>query len=179
MYEVSEGFMTFLSVTATLSTIGLFLCGIQICSRIRQRGTTEGTAVAPFLVTSISCICWLGYGVLKEDFTVIFVNGVGLLVQSIYLVYYYSKTRLRNRLNKLITLELAVGIWTFWFVRSEAETKETVLGIICMFLNIASIGSPLLDVGQVIKTKSTESVPFMLCAATWSSLYSGYSTVFW
>ncbi|KAI1724820.1 sugar efflux transporter for intercellular exchange domain-containing protein [Ditylenchus destructor] len=156
--------LSVLSVTATTSTIGLFLCGIQICSRIRQRGTTEGTTVAPFLVTSISCICWFGYGVIKNDQAVMLVNSVGLLIQSIYLVYYYSKTRLRARLNKLITLEFVTCIFTYWFVNSDVESKEGILGVICMLLNIASIGSPLLDVGQVIRTKSTESLPFMLCA---------------
>lgn len=48
------------------------------------------------------------------------------------------------------------------------------MGFICMFLTLATIGSPLVDVvrltisiksfqGQVIRTKSTESMPFMLC----------------
>ena len=32
-----------------------------------------------------------------------------------------------------------------------------------MFLNIATIGSPLVDVGTVIRSKSTESLPFSLC----------------
>ena len=37
-----QSFLNFLSVTATTSTIGLFLCGIQICTRIRKKGSTEG-----------------------------------------------------------------------------------------------------------------------------------------
>lgn len=90
-----DGFVDVLSVTATASTIGLFLCGIQICTRIRKRGSTEGTAVAPFLLTSISCVCWLGYGIIREDQTVIFVNSVGLAFQSVYLYYYYVKTRVK------------------------------------------------------------------------------------
>jgi solute carrier family 50 protein (sugar transporter) len=160
-----DGFVEFLSVTATASTIGLFLCGIQICSRIRQRGSTEGTAVAPFLLTSISCICWLGYGVIRSDRTVIFVNTVGFIVQSIYLYYYFIKTRVKSRLNKLLTFELLVAVGTYYFVYGDTsqEGKENILGIICMVLNILTIGSPLFDIGQVIRSKSTESLPFMLC----------------
>jgi len=163
-----ETFLSILSVTATSSTFALFLCGLQICSRIRQRGTTEGTGVAPFLLTSISCVCWLGYGVIREDSTVIFVNAVGLAVQSIYLAYYYHKTRLRTRLNKLIAIELVVCFLTTWLIQNEnipMSKKLNVLGVICMLLNIATIASPLLDVGQVIRTKNTESLPFFLCVA--------------
>lgn len=88
-----DTFLNILSITATISTIGLFLCGIPICNRIRKRGNTDGTGVAPFWVCSISCVFWLAYGFLRNENTVIFVNGVGLIIQSLYLTYYYIKTR--------------------------------------------------------------------------------------
>ncbi|KAI6226491.1 Sugar transporter SWEET [Aphelenchoides fujianensis] len=132
-----ETFLSVLSVTATTSTFALFLCGLQICQRIRQRGTTDGTSVAPFLLTLISCTCWLGYGELRKDQTIIFVNVVGFVVQAVYLYYYYVKTRVKSRLNRLLFLELLIALATYWFIHSD---------------------------GQVIRTKSTESLPFALCA---------------
>ncbi|KAE9553611.1 hypothetical protein FO519_003156 [Halicephalobus sp. NKZ332] len=137
-----------LSVTATTSTIGLFLCGVPICQRIQEKGSTDGTSVAPFLLTSISCVCWFGYGIIRDDNTIIFVNGIGF-----------------RKLNRLIFLEFFTAIATAWYVRSShpMEEKENILGVICMFLNIATIGSPLADLGTVIRNKSTESLPFSLC----------------
>uniref|UniRef100_A0AC34RD75 Sugar transporter SWEET n=1 Tax=Panagrolaimus sp. JU765 TaxID=591449 RepID=A0AC34RD75_9BILA len=154
-----------LSVTATISTFGLFLCGVPICQRIHKRGSTDGTSVAPFLLTSISCICWFGYGIIRDDNTIILVNSIGLLCQSLYLAYYYKKTRIKKRLNRLLSLELLILLITLWFIQCDhpKDEKENILGIICMLLNIATIGSPLADVGTVIKTKSTESLPFSLC----------------
>ncbi|KAI6216053.1 Sugar transporter SWEET [Aphelenchoides besseyi] len=162
----SDSLLSVLSVTATTSTFALFLCGLQICQRIRQRGSTDGTSVAPFLLTLISCTCWLGYGELRKDQTIIFVNGVGFTVQAIYLYYYYIKTRSKSLLNRLLFLELVIAIGTYWFIYSDVskEEKENLLGLVCMILNVSSIGSPLLDVGQVVRTKSTESLPFLLCA---------------
>lgn len=90
-----DTFLNLLSITATTSTFGLFLCGLQICKRIQERGNTEGTSVAPFFITLISCTFWYGYGDLRNDLTIIFVNGVGFVVQAIYLVYYYRKTRVK------------------------------------------------------------------------------------
>ncbi|KAL3103135.1 hypothetical protein niasHS_002321 [Heterodera schachtii] len=162
------GFVDFLSFTATASTVCMFLCGLQICSRIRKRGSTDGTGVAPFFLTSVSCICWLAYGILRRDQTVIFVNGVGLVFQTVYLTYYYVNTRLKARLNRLIFLELVISVLTAIVINGDllnSNEKENFLGIVCMFLNIATIASPLLDVGQVLRTKSTESLPFLLCLA--------------
>ncbi|KAL7069717.1 hypothetical protein ACQ4LE_010766 [Meloidogyne hapla] len=161
-------FIELLSFTATASTIGMFLCGLQICTRIHRRGSTEGTGVAPFFLTSVSCICWLGYGLLKKDQTVVFVNGVGLVFQTIYLAYYYMKTRLKTRLRHLILIECLIAVLTTFLIQNlslSLNQKENFLGVICMLLNIATIASPLADIGQIIRSKSTESLPFMLCLA--------------
>lgn len=87
--------LTFLSFSATFSTIVLFLCGIPICNRIRKRGNTDGTGVAPFWMCSVSCVFWIAYGWMRTDNIVILVNSVGFVIQSFYLAYYYSKTRLK------------------------------------------------------------------------------------
>ncbi|KAK6024485.1 hypothetical protein OSTOST_09702 [Ostertagia ostertagi] len=39
------------------------------------------------------------------------------------------------------------------------------LGVICVVLNIASIGAPLFQIGEVIRTKNSESLPLPLCLA--------------
>uniref|UniRef100_A0A914YTY4 Sugar transporter SWEET n=1 Tax=Panagrolaimus superbus TaxID=310955 RepID=A0A914YTY4_9BILA len=162
-----DTFINVLSVTATISTIGLFLCGIPICQRIRQRGTTDGTSIAPFFLTCVGCFCMFGYGYLRKDMTVKFVNGVGFSFQVVYLFYYYMHTRVKRKVNKFIAAVIVIMCATVWYVNSERslEEKQNVLGTICMVLNIATIGSPLADIGQVISTKSTESLPFALCVA--------------
>jgi|UniRef100_A0AC35G5G2 solute carrier family 50 protein (sugar transporter) len=162
-----DTFIDVLSVTATLSTIGLFLCGFSICRRIRQRGTTDGTSIAPFFLTCIGCACMFGYGWTRKDMTVKFVNGVGFSFQVVYLFYYYIHTRVKRKVNKFIAAIIVIICATVWYVNSDRalEEKQNVLGTICMVLNIAAIGSPLADIGQVIRNKSTESLPFALCVA--------------
>ncbi|EYC02816.1 hypothetical protein Y032_0098g3138 [Ancylostoma ceylanicum] len=164
---LAEDVLPYLSFSAICSTIGLFLCGLQICSRIRQRGTTEGTGSGPFLITFISCAFWLQYGVLKQDNVVILVNVVGFMLQSCYLLYYYSMTRHPRLLRKVITAEL-VAIGLMLYAVNYAELKDNgrePLGVICVLLNIASIGAPLIQIGEVIRTKNSESMPLPLCLA--------------
>uniref|UniRef100_A0AC34G818 Sugar transporter SWEET1 n=1 Tax=Panagrolaimus sp. ES5 TaxID=591445 RepID=A0AC34G818_9BILA len=129
-----DTFIDVLSVTAVSSTIGLFLCGFSICRRIRHRGTTDGTSIAPFFLTCIGCACMFGYGYLRKDMTVKFVNGVGFSFQVVYLFYYYIHTRVKRRVNKYIAAVIVIICATIWY-------------------------------GQVISTKSTESLPFALCVA--------------
>lgn len=152
MYE--GDILKILSVTATCSSIGLFFCGFQICARIRNYGTTDSTSVAPFWFTSLSCIFWFGYGVMRSDDTIIFVNGVGLIFQILYFAYYYIHTRSKTFLNKLIAIQIFMCFFTIFLVRDDLgvnnilslSTKENLIGAICMFLNIATTGSPLLDI---------------------------------
>ncbi|CAI4228902.1 unnamed protein product [Auanema sp. JU1783] len=165
--ELGQTVLPYLSVSAIVSTIGLFFCGLSICQRIRARGSTEGTGSAPFLLAFISCAFWLQYGLLKQDNVVIFVNLVGFCLQTSYLCYYYSMTRQRRWLDRIIIAELVIMLLMEYFVH-HGNLKDNglePLGICCVFLNIANIGAPLLSVGEVIRTKSSESLPLPLCIA--------------
>ncbi|KAK6024486.1 mtN3/saliva family protein [Ostertagia ostertagi] len=138
--------LPYLSFTAICTTIGLFLCGIQICLRIRERGTTEGTGSAPFLIAFISCAFWLQYGVLKQDNVVIFVNIVGFLLQACYLMYYFAMTRNTRLLKKVIGAEfIAIGLMLY----------------AVNMLDFKTMGESL----SVIRTKNSESLPLPLCLA--------------
>ncbi|KAK0420909.1 hypothetical protein QR680_014958 [Steinernema hermaphroditum] len=155
-----------LSFSAILSTIALFLCGVEICQRIRRKGGTEGTDAAPFLLTFISCCFWTQYGVLKADRTIISINFIGVVIEAAYLFYYYRMTRNRRRLNRILLFELVLFLVMYGYTTSDRyELNDRIdhLGFVCMLMNIASLGAPLLALGGVIRNKSSESLPFPLC----------------
>ncbi|KJH48322.1 mtN3/saliva family protein [Dictyocaulus viviparus] len=163
----ADDVLPYLSFSAICSTIGLFLCGVQICWRIRARNGTEGTGSAPFLIAFISCAFWLQYGVVKQDNVVIFVNTVGFILQGCYLAYYYRMTRNPRVLKKVILCEL-IAIGMMLYAVNYAGLKNNgrdTLGFICIVLNVASIGAPLFQIGEVIRTKNSETLPLPLCLA--------------
>ncbi|CAI2348624.1 unnamed protein product [Caenorhabditis sp. 36 PRJEB53466] len=168
MTAFGEAVLPYLSVTALASTVGFFLCGLQICHRIQTRGSSDGTSPAPFLLAFLSCSLFIQYGLLKDDDIITFTNGIGSFLQGCYLSYYYKMTRNRRFLNKVIFAELCIiGIVVFWVKHSTANhlTKQTYVGNYCIFLNICSVAAPLLDIGKVVRSKSSESLPFPLCVA--------------
>ncbi|TKR64262.1 hypothetical protein L596_024827 [Steinernema carpocapsae] len=140
-----------LSFSAITSTVALFLCGLEICQRIQRKGSTEGVDAAPFLLTFISCTFWTQYGVLKEDSTIICINFIGIVIEAAYLYYYYRMTRNRRRLNRILLFEVVLFLGMYGYTTSAGyELKDRIsnLGFVCMLMNIASLGSPLLGLRQ-------------------------------
>ncbi|CAD6195945.1 unnamed protein product [Caenorhabditis auriculariae] len=154
---LGETLLPFVSVAAISSTVALFLCGFPIIQRIRSRGSTEGTGPAPFLIGFVSCCFWLEYGLVREDST------------STYLAYYYYMTRAKRRLNQIITFELFCIFSMLYYVNLLGLSRSVVeshLGIVCIVLNIATIGAPMFEIGEVIRSKSSESLPLPLCVVS-------------
>ncbi|CAA21014.3 Sugar transporter SWEET [Caenorhabditis elegans] len=166
--SLGQTILPYLSFTALSSTVAFFLCGLQICHRIKTRGSSEGTSPAPFLLSFLSCGLFIQYGLLKDDDVITYCNGIGCFLQACYLMYFYYMTRNRRFLNKVISIELGIiGIVVYWVAHSTNShlTKTTYVGNYCIFLNICSVAAPLFDIGKVVRNKSSESLPLPLCVA--------------
>lgn len=167
---VEMEFVELLSLTAIVTTVGMFLCGVPICLRIRAKGGTEGISPAPFLIGTISCFYWTRYGFLRQDSSLVTVNALGLSLQASYLCYFWSRARLRSTLNRLIGLIcLFCILMLLWVKRMEESGRREAavdgLGSVCVFLNVANFSAPLAGLKDVIRLASTENLPFPLCLA--------------
>ncbi|XP_071483724.1 sugar transporter SWEET1-like [Diadema antillarum] len=157
-----------LSLCATICTIGLFLTGIQICMKIRSQGNTQNISVFPFVAAVVNTILWTKYGVLTEDMTVILTNGVGIVLQILYIIIYYLNTNDKKDVHsKLLYAALIVypTLGAIKFVTMTTETAIHYIGLIAACGSVVMYGSPLSVVSQVVRTKSTESLPFSLSFA--------------
>ncbi|XP_015776657.1 PREDICTED: sugar transporter SWEET1-like [Acropora digitifera] len=81
------------SWSATLSQFGLLSTGISVCLKIRQQGSTKNITSFPFFTTCLSSILWTKYGILTNDTALCVVGVAGIVLQSIYLLFYYLNTR--------------------------------------------------------------------------------------
>jgi len=157
-----------LSFTAVTSTIGLFFCGIPMCQEIRRKKTSDGTNPAPFLMGFISGFFWLRYGFLKEDNSVLTVNTIGVTSQLLYLMYFYSYTRVKTSIHRQLALVIACSLGMVVYVHLNLSTPQVAishLGMMCMILNIITFAAPLAGLRDVIKDQSCESLPLPLCVA--------------
>uniref|UniRef100_A0A8B9XRA0 Sugar transporter SWEET1 n=1 Tax=Bos mutus grunniens TaxID=30521 RepID=A0A8B9XRA0_BOSMU len=116
-----------------------------------------------------SNLSWLSYGALKGNWTLIIVNAVGAVLQTLYiLVYLHYCHRKRAVLLQTTTLlgVLVLGFAYFWLLVPDPEMRLQHLGLFCSVFTISMYLSPLADLAKVIRTKSTQRLSFSLTIAT-------------
>ncbi|CAD5219224.1 unnamed protein product [Bursaphelenchus okinawaensis] len=168
VYEMAgESFsvLSVLSVSAIITTISLFFCGIPICIEIKRRNSTNEISGFPFIMGFLGGSFWLRYGFIKMDLTMITVNVVGVSMMFIYILFfiYYSesKTGISVQFGLVSSSIGAMLILTEMYGMQSID----ILGLICMTFNIVNFGAPLAGIKVVLKKKCCDSMPLPLCTA--------------
>ncbi|CAJ0937591.1 unnamed protein product, partial [Mesorhabditis belari] len=117
-------------------------CGIPICRQIWKRGDTKEIAAAPFLMGILGGTCWLWYGWLKGDNTVI-----GRHVDSSFLYFSYS-------------------IFYWFMTRNKFWITIKFLLILCLCGTIRRLQAyHFKEKNVVIRRGATSTLPLPLCIA--------------
>ncbi|XP_059944144.1 sugar transporter SWEET1 isoform X2 [Mesoplodon densirostris] len=136
---------------------------------MRMTRSVDSVQFLPFLTTDVNNLSWLSYGALKGNWTLIVVNAVGAVLQTLYiLVYLHYCHRKHAVLLQTATLlgVLVLGFGYFWLLVPDTETRLQQLGLFCSVFTISMYLSPLADLAKVIRTKSTQRLSFSLTIAT-------------
>ncbi|KAI6051231.1 sugar transporter SWEET1 isoform X2 [Marmota monax] len=160
---------TLLSGACVLFTLGMFSTGLSDLRHMQMTRSVDSVQFLPFLTTDINNLSWLSYGVLKGDGTLIVVNAVGAVLQTLYiLVYLHYSPQKRAVLLQTATLlgVLLMGYGYFWLLVPDQEAQLQQLGLFCSVFTISMYLSPLADLAKVIHTKSTQCLSFSLTIAT-------------
>ncbi|EFO19347.2 hypothetical protein LOAG_09148 [Loa loa] len=154
-----------LSVSAFITTVSLFFCGIPICVSIWKRQSTKDISAVPFLMGVLGAVYWLRYGLMKMDYTMIAVNVFAATLMSLYLIFYYFMTK-----KKLwISIEVCAVIFLISLMLLLVQIYEHdifhPLGFTCMTFNILNFGAPLAGLKVVLRQRSCETLPLPMCIA--------------
>ncbi|KAI8480292.1 PREDICTED: sugar transporter SWEET1-like [Branchiostoma belcheri] len=169
------------STVCLVFTLCMFSAGIPDCWRMWRTRSTQNVPFLPFLVTCINNLIWLYYGLWRQDSTLIIVNAVGALLQSICMFTYMVTSKQKSRPMSQIVVGVAL-LTTLYLYLTIAITSHTVLvdrlGLAGAGITILMYTSPMMELVTVIRTKSTRSISRPLTVATFfaSSLwfYYGY-----
>uniref|UniRef100_A0A8C4TYJ7 Sugar transporter SWEET1 n=1 Tax=Falco tinnunculus TaxID=100819 RepID=A0A8C4TYJ7_FALTI len=141
-------------------------------SDLRQMLATksvENIQFLPFLTTDVNNLSWLGYGCLKQDWTLITVNAIGAALQTLYMLayLYYSPSKRPVLLRSLLLLAvLAAGYGYFTLLIADTQTRLVRLGLFCSVFTISMYLSPLADLAKIVRSKSTRCLSFPLTVTT-------------
>ncbi|XP_023950561.1 sugar transporter SWEET1 [Bicyclus anynana] len=142
-------------------TIAQMFSGSFICYDIYKQGSTKGVGIMPFVGGLIMSVLNLKFGFILRDDTMIQVNFMGLALNLIYLMVYY--TYAGNKGTVWMQMGLGGAFSAALIAYSEMEDPKLVenrFGIIITAFMFYLIASPLFSLGDIIKNKSTEGMPF-------------------
>ncbi|XP_065060187.1 sugar transporter SWEET1-like [Rhopilema esculentum] len=151
----------------TVVTLGFFSTGALTCLKIRRQMSVGDVNAIPFVMTALNCILNSGYGVVVDDATLFFVNGIGALMHLVYIAVFFmylDDTSAKKKYIKIIGAAAAVLAAASFFIayKSQYCNQKDNLGVTCNIVTILMFASPLSTLGKVIRTKSTSSISFPL-----------------
>ncbi|XP_045401219.1 sugar transporter SWEET1 isoform X3 [Lemur catta] len=86
--ETGGVFDSLLSGVCVVFTLGMFSTGLTDLRHMRMTRSVDSVQFLPFLTTEVNNLGWLSYGALKGDGTLIVVNAVGAVLQTLYISVY-------------------------------------------------------------------------------------------
>ncbi|XP_031828482.1 sugar transporter SWEET1 [Nomia melanderi] len=158
-----EDYKELVATCASISTMGQMLSGTLICKDICKKGSSKGFDPMPFLGGIGMCILMLQYAFIVKDPAMINVNVFGLLTNTAYMaVYYYYSPHTKDTLTLMGKVAAAVSVFLVYAQVEIPEKLEYRFGLIVTALFFLLIGSPLIHLGEIIRTKNTDILPFPL-----------------
>ncbi|KAG9450010.1 hypothetical protein H6P81_009975 [Aristolochia fimbriata] len=160
-------------IIGNVISFGLFLSPSPTFYRIIKKKDTEQFKADPYLATILNCMLWIFYGlpiVHPNSILVVTTNGVGFVLEAMFLIIYFTYASKKQRWRVIVTLLIEIAFMTLVvvLVLTLAHThklRSAVVGILCLVFNCVMYASPLTIMKQVIKTKSVKYMPFYLSLA--------------
>jgi len=168
MVNNQDGLIPLTEKICIVSTIGLFLTGVQICNRIYRQHTTGDISGFPFVATLVNCSLWLLYGYTANNSTIMIVNFIGATLQLVYALIYLRYTPDQTSYIRLIgsaVAFLAIIYFYFQYFVSDHSTAIFGAGLVASVATVIMFGSPLASLREVVQKQSTESLSLPLCFA--------------
>ncbi|KAJ9589595.1 hypothetical protein L9F63_017180, partial [Diploptera punctata] len=151
------------AAAASITTIAQFFSGVFICKDIVKKGNTHNISAVPFLGGAGMGVLMLQYSQMLDDPAMTRVNIVGFVLNLLYLICYYiysqEKKDVQGQVFYMTVFVSSLIAYTYW---EATEVVEFRYGFILTVLMMLLIASPLFSLGEIIRTKSTETLPFPL-----------------
>lgn len=146
-----------------------------ICRKIWKSGSTVDVDISPLLTGTVATFSWLWFGLLIEDPVMIRVNALGFSAFFSYISFFYFMSYGKRMLTKKIATVVVVLGATMYIVLSTNDPSFWS-GWMAIATSLTFITSPLASLSDVVKNRSTETLPFWMILFNFlvSSLWTLY-----
>lgn len=156
-----EDYKGIVAATASIVTVGQFFSGVFVCKDIVKKGNTRNVQLEPFVGGLGLSVLFFKYADLIKDPGMYPVNIMGFALNLAYLACYYIYSE--DKASVVKTIGKAIAFFGSILLYVYMEDPEKVLfrfGIITTVLMFLLIASPLFQLSEVMRTQSTECLPF-------------------
>ncbi|XP_010521381.1 PREDICTED: bidirectional sugar transporter SWEET3 [Tarenaya hassleriana] len=173
-------------IMGNAASLLLYTAPILTFSRVIRKRSTEEFSCLPYVITLLNCLIYTWYGLpvvshLWENFLVVTINGIGIFLQSIFILIYFWFASLKGKIRVCATfvpvmVAFAVTAAVSTAVFHDHHHRKIYVGSVGLVASVAMYGSPLVAVKKVIETESVEYMPFHLSFFSFlaSSLWMAY-----
>lgn len=132
-----------------------------------KKGSTGDASSAPFVAGALNTAVWCKYGYLIAEPAIQVVNLIGALLFTLYTLVFYQFSPRKITVMKqgvftvvfFVTVLIVLGQLN---AMGKYDHEKQALGVLAAVLSVAFCASPLASIGHVMRTKSTEILPFYL-----------------
>lgn len=157
----------FLRVLTAMASASMALSPAPDMLRIHRNKSTGLSTVVPIVCYWACMHTWMWYGVLTQTYLICMTTSFGQLCATVFFAvfYYWSDDRARVHRTVLIAAAMVVPIVGYAALSMTGATGQSiasagvVMGLIGDTFSILMSGSPLVQIKDVMQTKSAESLP--------------------
>ncbi|KAH7857991.1 hypothetical protein Vadar_018683 [Vaccinium darrowii] len=168
IFCINDSWVFTFGIIGNIISFMVYLAPVPTFYRIVKKKSTEGFQSLPYLVALFSSTLWIYYASLKPNaFLLISINSVGCAIETLYIALYIAYAPKKSRMLT-VTLLTVVNFGVFSLVvlfshfLEKGSSRLQLVGWICLAVSAGVFAAPLSIMGQVIRTKSVEFMPFTL-----------------
>ncbi|XP_077244057.1 nodulin MtN3 family protein isoform X2 [Tasmannia lanceolata] len=140
-----------IGIIGNVISFGLFLSPVPTFITIIKKRAVEQYSPEPYLATLVNCMLWVFYGlpiVHPNSILVSTINGVGVLLEAVYLTIFFifSGQKLRMKMVKILLVEFAFMAIVISLVMKLAYTHEKrslIVGVLSVIFGTIMYAAPL------------------------------------
>jgi solute carrier family 50 protein (sugar transporter) len=152
-----------LGLSGNIVAIILSILPILIIKDLIVNKNTSKVPWLLFLSTILNCEFWMIYGMLIKSWPVYFCNGLGLTMNTIYLIVFFLYLESKSLLQKLTYIAvLIISIILIYYVFFISTNNPKLIGGIACFVNVLMFASPLQNIKEVYDKKDNSFIPIYI-----------------
>ena len=151
-----------IKTTGVTLFISLQITQIQTALSLLKSKTCKSLSIVPFIAMYTNCYVWFIYGLLKQDFILIYPNLTGIIAGLFSAISYQYVSIVMDKKpisTNFITILLSFAIITLVSYLSNSSYRS-MIGLIGCIMSIILSGSPLAVMKKVLNEKNTSSIIF-------------------